>query len=55
MGLKKETIDRRNFLKTLGVVGLSSVLAKSAAVGDTNLLKTVEPNIQKRLKRTIFR
>jgi len=52
MGKKQNTIDRRNFLKTVGAAGLSSVLASTGAIAGPNQSNAEEkpkyPQVPKR-------
>ena len=54
MGKKQNTIDRRNFLKTVGAAGLSSVLASTGAIAGPNQSNAEEkPKYPQVPKRTL--
>jgi predicted aldo/keto reductase-like oxidoreductase len=48
MNEKQNTIDRRNFLKTVGAAGLSSVLASTGAIAQEKPQKPKYPQVPKR-------
>jgi len=45
---KQNKIDRRNFLKTMGAVGLGSALASAKAIGGPNEPSVIDPNAKEK-------
>ncbi|MHC4122128.1 MAG: aldo/keto reductase [Planctomycetota bacterium] len=52
MKKKQDNIDRRNFLKTVGTVGLSSIFALDRAIADSNCPNSVGPNTQWKVQKS---
>jgi predicted aldo/keto reductase-like oxidoreductase len=48
---KQNKIDRRNFLKTMGAVGLGSALASAKAIADPNKPNVTDPNAKEKTQK----